>query len=154
MVTGGYGSTRLDSTEVFSDSSWRTVTGKLPDPMIGIRVTTVNNGVLLFGNLLFWIECIVVNCTSSGGSIRGSIQNTILEFNYETESWTEVGTMKRPRRYHAVSVVPFDDFANWCNYPEGNRQGRIYSVFHGIGNQEQGCCELVLGFQKAQGASL
>ena len=29
-----------------------------------------------------------------------------------------------------------------------------YSVFHGIGNQEQGCCELVLGFQKAQGASL
>ena len=27
-------------------------------------------------------------------------------------------------------------------------------MFHGIGNQEQGCCELVLGFQKAQGASL
>ena len=33
-------------------------------------------------------------------------------------------------------------------------KGKIYSVFHGIGNQEQGCCELVLGFQKAQGASL
>ena len=27
-------------------------------------------------------------------------------------------------------------------------------MFHGIGNQEQGCCELILGFQKAQGASL
>jgi len=33
-------------------------------------------------------------------------------------------------------------------------KSQIYSVFHGIGNQEQGCCELVLGFQKAQGASL
>ena len=31
---------------------------------------------------------------------------------------------------------------------------RIYRVFHGIGNQEQGCCELVFGFQKAQRASL
>ena len=30
----------------------------------------------------------------------------------------------------------------------------IYRVFHGIGNQEQGCCEFVFGFQKAQGASL
>ena len=29
-----------------------------------------------------------------------------------------------------------------------------YRVFHGIGNQEQGCCEFVLGFLKAQGASL
>ena len=34
-----------------------------------------------------------------------------------------------------------------------NNDGK-YSVFHGIGNQEQGCCELFLGFQKAQGASL
>ena len=33
-------------------------------------------------------------------------------------------------------------------------EGRNYRVFHGIGNQEQGCCEFVLGFQKAQGASL
>ena len=41
--------------------------------------------------------------------------DTILEFNYETESWTEVGTMKRSRTGHAVSVVPFDDYAKWCN---------------------------------------
>ena len=49
-----------------------------------------------------------------------------MEFNPETESWTKIGTMKRSRYYHAVSVVPFDDFAKWCNYPEGNRKGRIY----------------------------
>ena len=29
-----------------------------------------------------------------------------------------------------------------------------HRVFHGKGNQEYGCCELVLVFQKDQGASL
>ena len=51
MVTGGWaGSTRLDSTEIFSDSVWRTVAGKLPYPMNYMSVTTINNRVLLFGN--------------------------------------------------------------------------------------------------------
>ena len=51
MVTGGYtGTARLDSTEIFSDSVWRTVAGKLPDSMADLRVVTLNNMVLLFGN--------------------------------------------------------------------------------------------------------
>ena len=50
MVTGGYDrSTRLDSTEIFSESVWRTVAGKLPDPMRFLRVATINNRVLSFG---------------------------------------------------------------------------------------------------------
>ena len=51
MVTGGYsGSAYLDSTEIFSDNTWRTVAGKLPEPMYALRVTTINNRVLSFGN--------------------------------------------------------------------------------------------------------
>ena len=51
MVTGGRSrSTLLDSTEIFSDSVWRTVAGKLPGAMRGLRVATINNRVLSFGN--------------------------------------------------------------------------------------------------------
>ena len=54
MVTGGWtGSNRFDSTEIFSDNVWRTVTAKLPDPMYDLRVVTINNRVLTFGNSLF-----------------------------------------------------------------------------------------------------
>ena len=38
-----------------------------------------------------------------------------LEFNSETESWTEIGTMKEKRYQHAVSVVSYTDYAKWCN---------------------------------------
>ena len=52
MVTGGYGdiTARLDSTEIFSDNVWRTVAAKLPAPMLEIKVATINNMVLVFGN--------------------------------------------------------------------------------------------------------
>ena len=52
MVTGGYGGGYLDSTEIFSDNVWRMVTAKLPSPMQGLRVATINNRVLAFGNPL------------------------------------------------------------------------------------------------------
>ena len=54
MVTGGiYAHGDLDSTEIFSDNVWRTVTAKLSDPMYDLRVVTINNRVLTFGNSLF-----------------------------------------------------------------------------------------------------
>ena len=58
MVTGGgYGRGYLDSTEIFNDDVWRMVTAKLPAPMLNLRVTTINNRVLAFGNpLLFVID--------------------------------------------------------------------------------------------------
>ena len=50
MVTGGLSvSAYLDSTEIFSDSGWRTVAGKLSYPLTGLKVATINNKVLLFG---------------------------------------------------------------------------------------------------------
>ena len=49
LVTGGWG---LSSTEVYRPSAgeWREVPGgALPRPMWGVRVVTLNNRVLLFG---------------------------------------------------------------------------------------------------------
>ena len=55
-----YSSLHLDSTEVFQDNEWRTVTGKLPAAvnkppaqpgfLPGLRAVTVSNRILLFGN--------------------------------------------------------------------------------------------------------
>ena len=39
----------------------------------------------------------------------------ILEFNYETETWKVIGVMKKKLRSLAVSVVPYDEYAKWCN---------------------------------------
>ena len=51
MVTGGYGGGRLDSTELLRPGSdWQEITStRLPRPMHGVRVTNVDNRVLLVG---------------------------------------------------------------------------------------------------------
>ena len=117
MVTGGLGD-KEDSTEIFSDSVWRTV-GKLPAQMVDMAVTTINNRMLLFGNL--WFEIKYIKCISSGGNIYDlqllgdTTSIDILEFNHETESWTVIGAMKEKRRRHGVSVVSSEDYEKWCN---------------------------------------
>ena len=53
IVTGGSGKSTsgfLDSTEIFSDNVWRTVAAKLPALMSDMRVATINNRVLSFGD--------------------------------------------------------------------------------------------------------
>ena len=105
LVTGGYdddGSSFLDSTEIFSDNVWRTLTAKLPTPTNNMAVATINNRVLLFGNS--FLCCLNVKCISSGGNSQKKLKD-ILEFNLLTESWTVIGAMKEPRIAHAVSVV-------------------------------------------------
>ena len=50
MVTGGYDVVALDSTELLRPGSdWQEITARLPRPMRGVRVTTVDNRVLLSG---------------------------------------------------------------------------------------------------------
>ena len=52
-MTGGYddGLNNLDSTELLRPGSdWQEITSaRLPRPMTGVRVSTVDNRVLLFG---------------------------------------------------------------------------------------------------------
>ena len=50
MVVGGDdGSTLLDTTEVYQDNEWRTVSGKLPRKLFGMGVATINDKIILFG---------------------------------------------------------------------------------------------------------
>ena len=51
MVTGGKDRNYLDSTELLRPGSdWQEITSaRLPRPMHGVRVTNVDNRVLLFG---------------------------------------------------------------------------------------------------------
>ena len=50
MVAGGWsGSTRLDTTEVYQDNEWRTVSGTLPRPITYIQALTFNDMILSFG---------------------------------------------------------------------------------------------------------
>ena len=54
MVTAGHSGTSglmRDSTEIFSDNVWRTITGKLPTKTNAIVAINIHNRVLLFGRL-------------------------------------------------------------------------------------------------------
>ena len=55
MVTGGYDpdDIALDSTELLRPGSgWQEITSRLPRPMYGVRVNTVDNRVILSGESL------------------------------------------------------------------------------------------------------
>ena len=62
----------------------------------------------------YYLWLINVQYISSGG-YNGGNKKEILEFNYETESWTVIGAMKEQKRGVGVSVVSLDDFKKWCN---------------------------------------
>ena len=51
LVTGGSdGDNYLDTTEILRPGSdWQEISARLPRPMYALRVTTVNNRVLLIG---------------------------------------------------------------------------------------------------------
>ena len=40
--------------------------------------------------------------------------NSVLRFNIIEESWVQVGTMKKGRNFHAVSVVSKLDINDYC----------------------------------------
>ena len=49
----------------------------------------------------------------AGISPESSFSRWILEFNRDTETWTEIGSIES-RSTHDVSVVSYDDYAKWC----------------------------------------
>ena len=50
-----------------------------------------------------------------GGWDGFNVYNNILEYNPETEEWQEIGAMKEARYSHAVTLVSYEDYAEWCN---------------------------------------
>ena len=114
MVTGGSdGSNRLDSTELLRPgSSWKEISSaRLPRPMLGVRVTNVDNRVFLFGewrHMLILLLHLPYTDTVTGG-YDGVSNEDILEYN-DNDGWRELGTMKNGRYYHGISLA---DYCNW-----------------------------------------
>ena len=50
----------------------------------------------------------------SGGNDGFSTRNDILEYDPETKMWKPTGAMKEAREDHAVSVVDYGDYADFC----------------------------------------
>ena len=55
-------------------------------------------------------------CIKGGVEPDKTAHDSVLEFNKIEESWVQVGTLKKARNYHAVSVVSKLDINDYCNY--------------------------------------
>ena len=49
------------------------------------------------------------------GGYDGSVRNDILEYDPETKKWKQIGTMREAKAVHAVTVVDFRDYADFCH---------------------------------------
>jgi len=97
LVAGGYNSDYLKSTEtlIIGSASWQTA-GSLPNAVRGIRGVSISNKIILTGGY------------------SGQYLDTVLEFNQETRDWKLVGHLSEPRDFHAASVVPLNEAAQYC----------------------------------------
>ena len=122
LVTGGYGGPGYPytaSTEVYRPSAgeWREVPGgALPRPMTGVRVVTLNNRVLLFGEKIISICLSLIIRTYVGGRAGGWNDHLAEILEYSEGEWISVGEMSKKRSYHAVSIIDFDNFRDHCQY--------------------------------------
>ena len=131
-MTGGYGDwpTRTDTTELYQGNKWRVLTAKLPFAIPGMQVLQFNNKILSFGNyfcfkLLIDLFCFLSIIFATPNKILQLTPlfnflichlggSKVLEFNKETNDWTEIGPFLEAQNHHAASVVRIDDFKAWC----------------------------------------
>ena len=83
-----------------------------------MRAATINNRVLLFGEY----ECLIRHNIwifqnsiyfHSGRSDDDNARDDILEYDPETDKWTQISTIREARDSLAVSVVDFTDYAEF-----------------------------------------
>ena len=55
----------------------------------------------------------MIYCHVSGG-YDGSIRDTILVYNQDTEGWSPAGKMREERGYHAVMMIKIEMVAQYC----------------------------------------
>ena len=51
----------------------------------------------------------------AGGEDNDDIYDDILEYDPEEDTITSVGHMTQARAMHAISVVPAEDYLQWCD---------------------------------------
>ena len=117
LVTGGTGTGfRTISTEILVSgaTSWTQV-GDLPTvPITGLRGASINNKIIMTGNEYLVQFNFIYKYT--GGVAASMTYDYVLSFNNTDGSWAQVGNMRKPRGYHAVSVVPLDQIIDYCKY--------------------------------------
>ena len=117
-MTGGYDDDykTLDSTEVLRPGSdWQEITSaRLPKQLQGVRVITVNNRALLFGEWrhIFILTAPSLTLARVTGGWDGYNDKTreILEYNKDGDSWSKLGIINKGRGYHGLGVVSIADF--------------------------------------------
>ena len=120
LVTGGLDSgwEKLASTEVYRPSAgeWREVPGgALPRPMTEVRVVTLNNRVLLFGEKIILTGWHNNSFVFKGGEDKKRyVYAEILEYSNSEEKWISTGKMSKKRDSHAVSIIDFYEFEDHC----------------------------------------
>ena len=121
LVTGGWNSGYLDSTETIrpgSDTKWQVISSRLPRPMVGVGVTTFENRVLLFGELCYVITFILLTLACVTGGTFSDDDNNIISYYDILEladgEWSLFGKMKNARYYFGLSLVNFKDFEAIC----------------------------------------
>ena len=108
-TTTGY----TDTSEILTGSEWRFTLGKLPYAARDVRMATVDNRVLFSG------KCTKNKYQSLMDNLKGGWDlskhyKSILNFNSETENWTKESDLLLGRSAHAVSVVKYSDYKNFC----------------------------------------
>ena len=120
LVMGGMGSGFLDSTETFDPmvGSWA-ASAKLPQAIIGIRATNINDRVLIFG--IINLDSCHKRCRDSrnimiagGLDSSSNVLDDILEYDLVEDTIIPVGHMIQARFMHAISVVKVEDYLQWC----------------------------------------
>ena len=48
------------------------------------------------------------------GGLAGGSLDTILEYDMEQDTMQEIGNMRDVRDQHAITVVQYSDFSQWC----------------------------------------
>ena len=119
LVTGGRDDIfhLVSSTEVLVEgtTAWMSA-GELPVAMNGLRGVSFDNNIFVTGNISIqqkYFSYVFPDIT--GGSSDGnSYQDSILQFNPDDGSWTQVGQLQESRYDHGASVVDIDNFINFC----------------------------------------
>ena len=120
LVVGGRNDvSHFSSTEILvtGATSWQT-TSSIPFSVAGLRAVNHNNNILIFGAQFNIFSSLTINMWSfTGGSDDNgsSSYDDIYQFDTLTETWNSFGSMKYGRFYHAVDLVNYKDFSQFCS---------------------------------------
>ena len=98
--------------------------GQLPTVMGGVRGLSLNNKIFMIG--INYSAIIILYCSDitggSGGSYypiddieRATHYDSVLQFNHDDGSWSQIGQLKSARGEHGASVVNAVDIIDYCN---------------------------------------